>query len=108
LGTVGTGTAKILLDPAERHPLVRDINIYRVGVRSLDKPRNLDFPPERLTTDLESIVTDPDIDVVVELIGGLEPARSLILKSHSPGQTYCDRQQGCDCPLWRRNFYRGE
>jgi homoserine dehydrogenase len=86
LGTVGTGTAKILLDPAERHPLVRDINIYRVGVRSLDKPRNLDIPPERLTTDLESIVTDPDIDVVVELIGGLEPARSLILKAIHQGK----------------------
>lgn len=86
LGTVGTGTAKILLDPAERHPLVREIDIWRVGVRSLDKPREVDIPTERLTTDLEAIVMDPDIDVVVELIGGLEPARSLILKAIHQGK----------------------
>ena len=86
LGTVGTGTARILLDPAERHPLVHEVDIYRVGVRSLDKPRDIQIPSERLTTDLDSIVTDPDIDVVVELIGGLEPARSLILKAIHQGK----------------------
>ena len=86
LGTVGIGTAKILLDPAERHPLVKVIEIYRVGVRSLEKPRDIDFPKDRLTTDLESIVTDPDVDVVVELIGGLEPARSLILEAIHQGE----------------------
>jgi homoserine dehydrogenase len=75
-----------LLDPTERHPLVREIDVYRVGVRSLDKPRDVDIPPERLTTDLESIVTDPDVDIVVELIGGLEPARSLILKAIHQGK----------------------
>ncbi|HEY9880032.1 MAG TPA: homoserine dehydrogenase [Leptolyngbyaceae cyanobacterium] len=87
LGTVGTGTAKILLDPAERHPLVRDIEIVRVGVRSLEKPREVNIPAERITTDLESIVSDPDVDVVVEVIGGLEPARSLILKAISHGKS---------------------
>jgi len=86
LGTVGTGTAKILLDPAERHPLVKALEIYQVGVRSLDKPRDIEIPPERLTTDLEAIVTDPDVDVVVELIWGLEPARSLILKAIHQGK----------------------
>ncbi|MBD2257418.1 homoserine dehydrogenase [Pseudanabaena sp. FACHB-2040] len=86
LGTVGTGTAKILLDPAERHPLVKDIEIVRVGVRSLDKPRQVEIPVEQLTTDLESIVTDPDVDAVVEVMGGLEPARSLILKAIDHGK----------------------
>ena len=81
LGTVGTGTAQILLDPTERHPLVSEIEVIRVGVRSLDKPRVVDISPDCLTQDLEAIVTDPDVDVVVELIGGLEPARSLILKA---------------------------
>ncbi|MEM9005669.1 MAG: homoserine dehydrogenase [Cyanobacteria bacterium P01_F01_bin.86] len=81
LGTVGTGTAKILLDPTERHPLLGDIEIYRVGVRTLDKPRDVEISADRLTTDLDAIVADPHIDVIVELIGGLEPARSLILKA---------------------------
>lgn len=86
LGTVGTGAAKILLDPVGRHPLVNTIEIARVGVRSLDKPRDVEIPKDRLTTDLEAIATDPDIDVVVELIGGLEPARSLILKAIHQGK----------------------
>lgn len=81
LGTVGTGTVEILGDPAQRHPLLQDLAIHRIGVRSIDKARSVNVPAEILTTDLESIVTDPDIDIVVEVIGGLEPARSLILKA---------------------------
>ncbi|MEQ8961422.1 MAG: homoserine dehydrogenase, partial [Coleofasciculus sp. C2-GNP5-27] len=81
LGTVGTGTVKILQDPTGRNPLLRAIDIHRVGVRSLDKPRSVKVSPEVMTTDLESIVTEPEIDIIVELLGGLEPARSLILKA---------------------------
>jgi homoserine dehydrogenase len=86
LGTVGAGTADILLHPDLRHPLLRDVEIARVGVRSPGKPRPVTLPDEVLTTDLESIVTDPDIDIVVEAIGGLEPARSLILKAIAHGK----------------------
>lgn len=86
LGTVGTGTAKILFDPVQRHPLVSDLELYRVGVRSLDKPRTIDLPDNILTTDLEAIVTDPAVDIVVEVMGGLEPARSLILKAIQHGK----------------------
>ncbi len=81
LGTVGTGTVAILQDPLGRSPLLKEIEIYRVGVRSLDKTRGVDLPTGVLTTDLDSIVSDPEIDIIVELMGGLEPARSLILKA---------------------------
>ena len=81
LGTVGTGTVEILHDPAQRHPLLQELVIHKVGVRSLDKTRSLNLPADLLTTDLEAIVTDPEIDIVVEVMGGLEPARSLILKA---------------------------
>ncbi|MBD1850177.1 homoserine dehydrogenase [Leptolyngbya sp. FACHB-711] len=86
LGTVGSGTAAILLDPAQRHPLLQELQIHRVGVRSLDRARSVDLPAEQLTTDLESIVTDPEIDIVVEVMGGLEPARSLMLKAIAHGK----------------------
>ncbi|MBW4621243.1 MAG: homoserine dehydrogenase [Cyanosarcina radialis HA8281-LM2] len=86
LGTVGTGTAQILLNAQGRHPLVQEIEIDRVGVRSLDKPREVEFPEGVITTDLEAIVTDPQIDIVVETIGGLEPARSLILQAIAHGK----------------------
>jgi homoserine dehydrogenase len=81
LGTVGTGTVAILQDPLGRSPLLKEIEIYRVGVRSLEKTRGVDLPTGVLTTDLDAIVSDPDIDIIVELMGGLEPARSLILKA---------------------------
>lgn len=81
LGTVGTGTVEILQDPQGRNPLLKAIEIQRVGVRSLEKPRQVDLPASLLTTDLEAIVTDPEIAIVVELMGGLEPARSLILQA---------------------------
>ncbi|AFZ34433.1 homoserine dehydrogenase [Stanieria cyanosphaera PCC 7437] len=86
LGTVGTGTAEILLDTQGRNSLLQEIEIKQVGVRSLDKPRNVQLPTEIFTTDLEKIVTDPEIDIVVELIGGLEPARTLILKAIAEGK----------------------
>jgi homoserine dehydrogenase len=62
------------------------LELYRVGVRSLDKPRKVALPPTLYTQDLESIVTDPTVDIVVELLGGLEPARSLILKAIEQGK----------------------
>lgn len=86
LGTVGTGTAEILLNPEGRHPLVKEIEIKSVGVQSLAKPRSVDLSSLELTTDLEAIISDPDIDIIVELIGGLEPARTLILKAIANGK----------------------
>ncbi len=85
LGTVGTGVAKILLDPQGRHALLNKLKIEKVGVRSL-KPRQVDLPDAIYTTDLDSIVTDPGIDIIVEVIGGLEPARSLILAAIKNGK----------------------
>ncbi|OCQ98523.1 homoserine dehydrogenase [Oscillatoriales cyanobacterium USR001] len=81
LGTVGGGTVEILQSPEGRHPLLQELEIYRVGVRDRTKNRSLQFAENVLTTDLEAIVTDPNIDIVVEVMGGLEPARSLILQA---------------------------
>lgn len=86
LGTVGTGTAEIILDSEGRNPLLKEIKIARVGVRSLESPRTVELPRGVMTTDLESIVSDRNIDIVVELIGGLEPARSLILTAIANGK----------------------
>ncbi|MEN9273020.1 MAG: homoserine dehydrogenase, partial [Gloeomargarita sp. DG02_3_bins_56] len=86
LGTVGAGVAQILLDPKGRHPLLTEISLHRVGVRSLHKPRSLHLPPGVLTTDLEALVHDPDIHLVVEVLGGVEPARTLILRAIAQGK----------------------
>jgi homoserine dehydrogenase len=86
LGTVGTGTVQLLQDRAGRHPLLQELEIYRVGVRSLDQPRAVSLPEGMLTTDLQAIVTDPEVEIVVEVLGGLEPARSLIMEAIAHGK----------------------
>ncbi|MGF1596434.1 MAG: homoserine dehydrogenase [Acidimicrobiales bacterium] len=64
-----------------------DLELARVAVRSISKNRNDSVDTSLLTTDTEGLVDDPTIDVVVEVIGGIEPARTLIkhaLKSGKP------------------------
>ncbi len=63
------------------------LQVGRVAVRSLSKERAVTVPAELLTTDAHAVVTDPSIDLVVEVIGGIEPARELIasaLKAAKP------------------------
>ncbi len=86
LGTVGSGVAAILASPQGRHPLVGDLVLERVAVRDLRRPRPLTLPPERLTTDPEAVIDDPKVDIIVEVMGGLEPARSLILRAIAAGK----------------------
>ena len=86
LGTVGAGVAAILASPTGRHPLVGELALKRVAVRDLNRPRPIELPSELLTTDPESVVDDPSVDIVVEVMGGLEPARSLILRAIAAGK----------------------
>jgi len=55
------------------------LEITRVAVRNLSRERDVELPEHVLTRDAAAVVTDPDVDIVVELIGGIEPARELIL-----------------------------
>ncbi|MBX3097352.1 MAG: homoserine dehydrogenase [Fimbriimonadaceae bacterium] len=77
-GTVGEGTYRMLLDNAESVaakagiPLV----VQRVGVRDTQKPRSA--PSGLFTSDLQSVVDDPEVDIVVEVIGGIDPAVALV------------------------------
>ena len=87
LGTVGAGVAAILLGPQGRHPLVAELDLRRVAVRDLARPRPLDLDPALLSTDPEAVVDDPAVEIVVEVMGGLEPARSLILRAIAAGKS---------------------
>jgi homoserine dehydrogenase len=62
------------------------LEVTRVAVRSLSKPRPVGFSPGVLTTDPWDVVVDPSISIVVESIGGIEPARSLILGAIKSGK----------------------
>ncbi len=86
LGTVGAGVAAILATPQGRHPLVADLDLKRVAVRDLARPRPVAIPEELLCTDPEAVVDDPAVEIVVEVMGGLEPALSLILRAIAAGK----------------------
>ena len=69
---------------AARHGI--DLDITRVAVHNLSRERPVDFGEGVLTHDAHSVVNDPDIDLVVEVIGGIEPARGLILDALRSGK----------------------
>ena len=87
LGTVGGGTLTVLRRNAEEitRRAGREIRVVRAAVRDLDKAKPLagDLP---LTTNPFDVVDDPEIDIVVELIGGLEPARELVMQAIANGK----------------------
>ena len=64
-----------------------ELEVTRVAVRDVAKARAADVPRAVLTDDAEAVATDPDIDVVVELIGGVEPARSLMAAAIGAGKS---------------------
>ena len=87
LGTVGAGVASILNNPEGRHPLIADLQIAKVAVRDLNRPRPIELEPSLLTTDPQAVVDDPSVQVVVEVMGGIEPARTLIMRAIAAGKS---------------------
>jgi len=83
LGTVGCGTVNVLLRNGEEiaRRAGRAIQVVQASVRELDKARACPTDGIALTRDPGEIVGNPDIDVVVELIGGCDPARELVLQA---------------------------
>ncbi len=88
LGNVGAGCLRLLADnrSAIEARLGATVVVKRVLVRDLERAREIDVAPDLLTTDAATILGDPEIDVIVELIGGIEPARSYILDALAAGK----------------------
>jgi homoserine dehydrogenase len=89
LGNVGSGVVKLLADNAEaiRNRLGgSSVEIRRVCVREADKPRLVDVPPQLITTDAQAVLRDPEVEIVLELIGGEEPARQYLLQAIAAGK----------------------
>src|SRR6266700_2825627 len=88
LGTVGSGVLRILRDNAQpiRSRLGVPIEITKIAVRDLKRDRGLRLASGVLTDNPTEIIEDPNIDIVVELIGGYQPAKELILASIGRGK----------------------
>lgn len=83
LGTVGTGVARILLEQKEllRTRTSLDLNLKTIADLDWSKGRNLDLSRVNCTTNADALLEDPEINIVVETIGGYEPAFSFISKA---------------------------
>ena len=89
LGVVGTGVYRALQERAAVYAQRsgRRLEVRRVAVRRLDRDSALPLPPALLTTDALAVATDPQIDVVVEVMGGEEPATSCIRAALNAGKS---------------------
>lgn len=88
LGTVGSGVAKLLLDHGDRtaRHAGRTLWVEQVVVRDVNKKRDCDLPKGVLSDDLTRITGNPEIKAVAHLVGGLEPARTIMLKLLESGK----------------------
>ncbi|MEY4195814.1 MAG: hypothetical protein RLZZ226_2182 [Pseudomonadota bacterium] len=88
LGTVGGGTVQVLKRNAAEitRRAGREIRIGLASSRNLERVRPLDLDGIRLVADPFQLVTDPEVDIVVELIGGIEPARELVMRALDAGK----------------------
>ncbi|HVM03717.1 MAG TPA: homoserine dehydrogenase [Acidimicrobiales bacterium] len=87
-GNVGGALVQLLTGDADgvAHRTGLRFEVRRVAVRNVARERVVELPDGCLTHDAESVVSDPDVDVVVELIGGIEPARKLVLAALKQGK----------------------
>ena len=86
-GSVGSQVVRLLLEQAGdlAARVGAPVELVGVAVRRLDAPREIDVPEGLLTTDAAGLVARADVDLVIEVIGGIEPARSLILAALENG-----------------------
>jgi len=98
-GTVGQGTWKHLVENATFWPKILGVDLIptRASVRSLEKARSVKIRPDQLTTDSESIVDDPGIDLVCELMGGVEEAKELTLRAFAQGKSVITANKALIC-----------
>ena len=87
-GVVGSGTIRTLQENAAgiERQIGATLEIKKVCVKNLDKPRPVDVPRSLFTSDPNEVLDDPEIQIVAELIGGIEPAGDYILRALRNGK----------------------
>ena len=88
-GTVGTGVARLLFNDRKSYLKGHPFGLELVKIADIDitSDRGIPFPDSVLTDDADDILEDKDIDIVIELIGGYEPARTFTLKAFEKGKS---------------------
>ncbi len=80
-GTVGKGIYRILKSKNDVHPILKDIEIVGIAVKNINKNRNIELENDLLINDPYELIDNPNIDVIVEVMGGTDIAKDIILKS---------------------------
>ena len=88
LGTVGLGVYKVLQMQKEemQHKIGTEVKIKKILVRNLEKAASRIEDPSVLTNDWQEIVNDDEIQIVIEVMGGMEPARTYIMEAMQAGK----------------------
>jgi homoserine dehydrogenase len=88
LGVVGSGTVRILQENAQEiaHRVGARLVVKKIAVRSLNKPRAVTVDRSLLTDNPYEVIDDPEIEVLAELIGGVEPAHEYVLRAIRSGK----------------------
>lgn len=88
MGTVGTGVARLLVDHGERleRHAGKRLVLAKAIVRDRNKSRGIALPAGVLSTSLAEVLEDPEISVVAHLVGGVEPARTILLQLLESGK----------------------
>ena len=109
-GTVGQGTWKHLIQNADFWPKILGVELVptRASVRSLEKERSISLNSQQLTTDSQSIVDDPQIDLICELIGGVKEARELTLRAFAQGKSVVTANKALICEHGNELFKAAE
>lgn len=89
LGVVGGGTYKILTDKKEYFKKTQnvDVTVECVLEKNVERALSLGIEKEKVASSIEEVVTNPAVDIVVEVIGGVEPAKTFVLKALMSGKS---------------------
>ncbi len=109
-GTVGQGTWKHLVENAQSLKKILGVEVIptRASVRDLLKERKISIGADQLTEDSLSIVEDPEIDLICELIGGIEEAKNLTLRAFENGKSVVTANKALICEHGEELFSAAE
>ena len=102
LGVVGGGTYNILTENKEYFKKTQDLDITVESVLEKNKERalSLGIPEENIAGSIEEVVCNPNVDIVVEVIGGIEPAKTFVLKALKSGKTVVTSNKELFAKFW--------
>ncbi len=102
LGVVGSGTYKILRDHREFYQRTQGVDITVESVLEINRSRALELgiDESKISDNIAEVICNPNVDIVVEVIGGVEPARSFVLAALHSGKTVVTSNKELFCKYW--------